>query len=75
MTRSSRGFAPPTDPERFTGGYCGFLSVVVQRIGDVVQWSHWPVRNAEVRPPEFHFDVAPYDAELARAEAGWQMSA
>ncbi|MFD0505176.1 hypothetical protein ACFQ0G_24390 [Streptomyces chiangmaiensis] len=26
-----------------TGGRCGFLIVVVQRFGQVVQWSDWEV--------------------------------
>jgi hypothetical protein len=52
-----------------TGGCCGFLSVVVQRIGDVVQWSDWQVPNAGARPSEFHFDASEYEVQLARAEA------
>ncbi|MFE4650041.1 hypothetical protein [Streptomyces sp. NPDC056707] len=51
-----------------TGGCCGFLSVVVQRIGDTVQWSDWRVPYLEVPPPEFHFEACRYDAELARVE-------
>ncbi|WP_405730102.1 hypothetical protein OG607_29750 [Streptomyces sp. NBC_01537] len=58
-----------------TGGCCGFLSVVVQRIGDVVRWSDWHVPSAEAPPPDFHFDASEYDAEVARAEAGpWWLS-
>ncbi|MFD9511257.1 hypothetical protein [Streptomyces mirabilis] len=30
-----------------TGGCCGFLSIVVQRFGDIVQWSDWEVPHAE----------------------------
>lgn len=53
-----------------TGGCCGFLSVVVQRFGDIVRWSGWEVPYAPTAPPpEFHFDASQYDAELARAEA------
>ncbi|MFF3713993.1 hypothetical protein [Streptomyces phaeochromogenes] len=58
-----------------TGGWCGFLSVVVQRFGDIVQWSDWEVPPAPASPPpEFHFDASQYDAEVARAEAcrWWQ---
>ncbi|MFE7615040.1 hypothetical protein [Streptomyces sp. NPDC057496] len=52
-----------------TGGCCGFLSVVVQRFGDIVQWSDWQVPYAPAAPPpEFHFDGSQYDTELARAE-------
>ncbi|MEW2220346.1 hypothetical protein AB0939_13800 [Streptomyces sp. NPDC006990] len=59
-----------------TGGCCGFLSVVVQRFGDIVQWSDWQVPYAPAaRPPEFHFDWGQYDTELARAETDrrWQV--
>ncbi|MFJ9923107.1 hypothetical protein ACIRSF_27895 [Streptomyces rubiginosohelvolus] len=58
-----------------TGGCCGFLSVVVQRFGGIVQWSDWEVPYMEMRPLEFHFDADQYDAELARAEAdrSWQV--
>ncbi|GAA5023196.1 hypothetical protein GCM10025734_80110 [Kitasatospora paranensis] len=56
-----------------TGGCCGFLSVLVQRCGGVVQWSDWEMPYiGTTRPPEFHFDADAYDAELARAGAdGW----
>ncbi|MFC9680361.1 hypothetical protein [Streptomyces sp. NPDC056948] len=67
------------EPER-TGGCCGFLTVVVQRFGGIVQWSDWefpwaahtPVPHP---PPELHFDASQYDAEVARAEAdlGWRV--
>lgn len=59
-----------------TGGCCGFLSVVVQRFGEIVQWSDWEVPYAPAPPPpEFHFDASQYDAEVARAEADrwWQV--
>ncbi len=58
-----------------TGGCCGFLSVVVQRFGDIVRWSDWEVPYAPaLLPLEFHFDADQYDAELARVEADrwWQ---
>lgn len=50
-----------------TGECCGFLTVTVQRLGGVVQWSGWDVPAGGTRPPEFHFDADEYDAELARA--------
>ncbi|WP_405706033.1 hypothetical protein [Streptomyces sp. NBC_00069] len=63
-----------------TGGCCGFLCVVVQRFGDIVQWSDWEVpwevpHTPAPPPPEFHFDASQYDAEVARAEAdrSWQV--
>ncbi|MEU6548681.1 hypothetical protein ABZ915_00120 [Streptomyces sp. NPDC046915] len=59
-----------------TGGCCGFLSVVVQRLGDIVQWSDWEVPYAPAAlPPEFHFDAGQYDAELDHVEADrwWQV--
>ncbi|MFI7324565.1 hypothetical protein ACIBQ3_07750 [Streptomyces rubiginosohelvolus] len=52
-------------------GVCrGFLPVVVQRFGGIVQWSDWQVPYAESAPPEFHFDADQYHAELARVDAG-----
>ncbi|MGW6570457.1 hypothetical protein [Streptomyces sp. NPDC054975] len=63
-----------------TGGCCGFLTVVVQRLGEVVQWSvrevPWAAHTPAPGPlPEFHFDAIQYDAEVARAEADrwWQV--
>ncbi|MEU6974025.1 hypothetical protein AB0A71_41175 [Kitasatospora aureofaciens] len=64
-----------------TGGCCGFLTVVVQRFGEIVQWSDWempreyPLDHDPYPLPEFHFDASQYDAELARAEAdrSWQI--
>ncbi|MFC8920427.1 hypothetical protein ACFT5C_32265 [Streptomyces sp. NPDC057116] len=63
-----------------TGGCCGFLAVVVQRFGEIVQWSDWEVpcaahTPAPHPPPELHFDASQYDAEVARAEADpwWQV--
>ncbi|WP_349307669.1 hypothetical protein [Streptomyces sp. KAU_LT] len=53
-----------------TGGCCGYLSVVVRRFGEVVQWSDWEVPYAPApTPPEFHFEASQYDAEVARVEA------
>lgn len=56
-----------------TGGCCGFLSVVMQRVGNVVRWSGWEVPHEQDRPLEFDFDADEYDAEMARAEEdpGW----
>ncbi|MEU9165691.1 hypothetical protein AB0D29_36130 [Streptomyces sp. NPDC048424] len=64
-----------------TGGCCGFLTVVVQRFGEIVQWSDWevprpsPLAPDPYPPAELHFDASRYDAEVARAEADrwWQM--
>ncbi|MFH8926950.1 hypothetical protein ACH4D4_07835 [Streptomyces pristinaespiralis] len=52
-----------------TGGCCGFLSVCVQRLGSLVEWSGWEVPYREVAPSPFHFEADRYDAELARAAA------
>ncbi|WP_406376354.1 hypothetical protein OG788_43235 [Streptomyces sp. NBC_00647] len=52
-----------------TGGCCGFLSLVVQRTANVVQWSDWQVPDSGARPLEFDFDASEYDAEVARAGA------
>ncbi|WP_406737223.1 hypothetical protein OG365_01445 [Streptomyces sp. NBC_00853] len=61
-----------------TGDCCGYLTVIVQRFGEIVQWSDWevpwesPPAPAPYPPPEFHFDASQCDAEVARAEAaGW----
>ncbi|MGI5512973.1 hypothetical protein [Streptomyces sp. CA-106131] len=63
-----------------TGGCCGFLTVIVQRFGEIVQWSDWEVpfevhSPVPAPPPEFHFDASEYDAEVARAEVDrwWQV--
>ncbi|MEU4733238.1 hypothetical protein [Streptomyces sp. NPDC023588] len=64
-----------------TGGCCGFLTVTVQRLGEIVQWSDWEVpwevghSAMPYPPPELHFDSSQYDAEVARAEADrwWQV--
>ncbi|MFH9295596.1 hypothetical protein [Streptomyces sp. NPDC017520] len=51
-----------------SGGCCGYLTVVVQRLGGIVQWSDWEVPYKEDAPLEFHFDAEQYDAELRRME-------
>ncbi|MGW9454242.1 hypothetical protein [Streptomyces sp. NPDC055632] len=63
-----------------TGGCCGFLTVVIQRFGQIVQWSDWEVPCTTHTamphpPPELHFDVDQYDAEVERAETDrwWQV--
>ncbi|WP_327288168.1 hypothetical protein [Streptomyces sp. NBC_01198] len=62
-----------------TGGCCGFMTVVVQRFGEIVQWSDWEVPwewGPPPRPPiDHHFEAIQYDAEVARAEADrwWQV--
>ncbi|MFI1223930.1 MULTISPECIES: hypothetical protein [unclassified Streptomyces] len=50
------------------GDCCGFLSVVVQRLGGIVRWADWQAPYGETAPPEFHFDAVLYDAELARVD-------
>jgi hypothetical protein len=57
-----------------TGGCCGYLSAVVRRVGNVVQWTDWEVPDDQAPPTEFDFDADAYDAEVARAESvsGWQ---
>ncbi|MGW4287935.1 hypothetical protein ACWEIK_13465 [Streptomyces sp. NPDC004673] len=52
-----------------TGGCCGYLSVFVRRLGDIVEWSDWEVPEGGVRPPTFHFDAGQYEAEVAWASA------
>jgi hypothetical protein len=37
-----------------TGGCRGFLSVVIQRVRGIVQWSSWRVPTGGTQPPEFH---------------------
>lgn len=56
------------------------MAVVVQRFGEIVQWSDWEVpweghRAMSYPPPELHFDAGQYDAEVARAETDrwWQV--
>jgi hypothetical protein len=50
---------------------------VVQRVGNVVQWSDWQAPDIGDRPPEFDFDAGEYDAEVARIEAdpAWRILA
>ncbi|GGT86694.1 hypothetical protein [Streptomyces lateritius] len=58
-----------------TEGCCGALHVTVRRDGDHVVWNHWrrppasPHRQALSELPEYRFDAAAYDAEVARAES------
>ncbi|MHC3391084.1 hypothetical protein ACLQ2E_16745 [Streptomyces lavendulocolor] len=63
-----------------TGKCCGFLTVIIQRFGEIVQWSAWELPGAAYTPvpyplPDLHFDASQYDAEVARAEADrwWQV--
>ncbi|WP_405937926.1 hypothetical protein OG338_15770 [Streptomyces sp. NBC_00726] len=63
-----------------TEGCCGALYVTVRRDGDQVVWSGWrcPVPPGGKRElPEFRFDAAAYDAEVARAsgDEGWMWPA
>ncbi|WP_107500698.1 hypothetical protein [Streptomyces sp. ms184] len=63
-----------------TGACCGLLTVLVQRFGEVVQWSGWEVpwpaqTPAPHPPPDLHFPAREYDAEVTRAEADrWQQA-
>ncbi|MFE1801294.1 hypothetical protein ACFW9L_34765 [Streptomyces sp. NPDC059517] len=58
-----------------TGGCCGHLSVFVQRLGGLVEWSDWQVPVDKERPPTFYFDAERYDAELTRSltDRQWQI--
>ncbi|MFF3699050.1 hypothetical protein [Streptomyces sp. NPDC002221] len=63
-----------------TSGCCGFLTVVVRRLGGIVQWSDWEVPQesyalAPHPPADLHFNANQYDAEVVRAEAArwWQV--
>ncbi|MDK0521042.1 hypothetical protein [Streptomyces sp. ML-6] len=53
-----------------TEGCCGALYVTIRRDGDHVVWSDWRTSlswtSSEL--PEYRFDAAAYDAEVARAE-------
>ncbi|MFF9567773.1 hypothetical protein [Streptomyces sp. NPDC014685] len=53
-----------------TEGCCGALYVTIRRDGDRVVWSDWRTSlswtSSEL--PEYRFDAAAYDAEVARAE-------
>ncbi|MFE2929055.1 hypothetical protein [Streptomyces sp. NPDC059278] len=57
-----------------TEGCCGALHVTVRRDGDHVIWSDWrrPTPPPSLPParelPEYRFEAAAYDAEIARAE-------
>ncbi|MGW3040324.1 hypothetical protein ACWC9T_09805 [Kitasatospora sp. NPDC001159] len=52
-----------------TGGCCGYLSAVVQRIDGVVMWSGWELPADATRPLEYTFEADQYETELARIEA------
>lgn len=60
-----------------TGGCCGYLSVVIQRVGTVVQWSGWNVPQSGAKPSEFDFDASEYAAQVARvaADSAWRFPA
>ncbi|WP_245699785.1 DUF1380 domain-containing protein [Streptomyces roseifaciens] len=57
-----------------TEGCCGALHVTICRDGDQVVWRDWrrphtlPTRQPAPELPEYRFDAAAYDAEIARAE-------
>ncbi|MFC5148235.1 hypothetical protein [Streptomyces aureoversilis] len=57
-----------------TEGCCGALHVTICRDGDRVVWRDWrrpstlPSRQPAPELPEYRFDAAAYDAEIARAE-------
>lgn len=57
-----------------TEGCCGALYVTICRDGDDVVWRDWrrpqmpPSRPPRPELPEYRFDAAAYDAEIARAE-------
>ncbi|MFF5263609.1 hypothetical protein ACFY4C_32180 [Actinomadura viridis] len=57
-----------------TEGCCGALYVTIRREGGHVVWEDWkrpatlPARRPAPELPEYRFDAAEYDAEIARAE-------
>ncbi|MEU3731421.1 MULTISPECIES: hypothetical protein [unclassified Streptomyces] len=58
-----------------TAGCCGALYVTMRREGDQVVWDAWEnTSDRTAVPPDFRFDTAQYEAELARAAAdrGWE---
>lgn len=53
-----------------TAGCCGALYVTIRRDGDQVLWAAWEnTSNTTAVPADFRFDLAQYEAELARAAA------
>ncbi|CAM5312063.1 hypothetical protein SABIM44S_00190 [Streptomyces abikoensis] len=51
---------------------CGSIWVTIRREGPHVLWEGWENSGDGGKvPPEFRFDAARYDAELARATAAW----
>lgn len=53
-----------------TAGCCGALYVTIRREGDQVMWESWGhLSDLTAVPPDFRFDGAQYEAELARASA------
>jgi hypothetical protein len=53
-----------------TAGCCGALYVTMRREGDRVIWDAWENTSSMTAvPPDFRFDAAQYEAELARAAA------
>ncbi|MDT0390867.1 hypothetical protein [Streptomyces dubilierae] len=53
-----------------TAGCCGALYVTIRREGDHVVWESWEnTSDSTAVPPDFRFDGARYEAELARAAA------
>lgn len=53
-----------------TGGCCGALYVTIRREGDQVSWDSWKnTSDITALPADVRFDLAQYEAELARAAA------
>ncbi|GAA2531558.1 hypothetical protein GCM10010398_15830 [Streptomyces fimbriatus] len=53
-----------------TGGCCGFLTVVVQRFGEIVQWSDWEVPGGGAHPSAPPPAGAPLRRESVRRRGG-----
>lgn len=53
-----------------SAGCCGALYVTLRRQDDQVIWDDWEnTSNSAALPPDFRFDAAQYETELARAAA------